>query len=200
MKKIKAIIFDFDGTLVESMDIKGKAFAHLFRNYPEKVEEIVALHVSHGGMSRFEKFEIIYNDILHRPFSEEKKVELGRQFSDYVCRQVLSCPSVKGADIFLEKYHNKLSFFIASGVPDEEIKSIIRDRGMGRYFRGVYGSPSKKKDIILKILQDFKFQRQDVIFVGDSIDDEEGAKGAKVRFILRTKENNPFQELEKIIS
>ena len=80
------------------------------------------------------------------------------------------------------------------------MRSIIKDRGLEKYFKAVYGSPLHKKDIILNILNDFNFSRQDVIFVGDSADDKEGADGAGVRFILRTQENNPFLELEKIIN
>ncbi|GAF78578.1 unnamed protein product, partial [marine sediment metagenome] len=33
---IKAIIFDFDGVIVESSDIKTEAFRELFQDYPQK--------------------------------------------------------------------------------------------------------------------------------------------------------------------
>lgn len=198
--KIKAIIFDFDGTILESMDIKTRAFASLFKDYPEQLPSILALHKNHGGMSRFEKFEIIHRDILRQPLSEERKEELSRKFSDYVYQEVLKCPFVEGAENFLEKYHQILPLFITSGTPDKEMKSIVKDRGMERYFREVYGSPARKSEIIAKILEDFNLQPQEAVFVGDAVDDQEGAKEAGVRFIWRTKENNPFLELEKIIS
>ncbi len=195
----RAIIFDFDGVILESVDIKTKAFANLFQDYPDKVGEVVALHVSHGGMSRFEKFERIYRDILQQPLSEEKKTELSKQFSAYVYQGVLASPFVEGAQEFLEKYHQRLPFFIASGTPDGEIKSLVREKGLGRYFKDVLGSPAKKSELILKILKDFNLKNQEVIFVGDSIDDFEGAKEAGVKFIWRTRENNPFKELEKYV-
>ena len=148
MRKTKAIIFDFDGVILESMDVKTRAFAFLFKDYPEHIEEIIKLHTSHGGMSRFEKFERIYRDIFHQSLSDDKKAELGRQFSAKVYQEVLKCPFVKGAKEFLEKYHQKIPLFIASGTPDAEIKSIIRDRGLEKYFKGVFGSPLKKKELI----------------------------------------------------
>lgn len=197
--KIKAIIFDFDGVILESMGIKTKAFLSLFQDYPDKAGEIVALHTSHGGMSRFEKFERIYKDILQLPLSEDKKAELGRQFSEYTHQGVLGCPFVEGALEFLEKYHQTLPLFIASGTPDEEIKSLVKEKGLGKYFKSVFGSPAKKKDIILRILKDFNFQPQEVVFIGDAVDDYQGAKEAGVKFIWRTKENNPFFELEKYV-
>lgn len=197
---IKAIIFDFDGTLVESMDVKTKAFAYLFRNYPDKVADIVDLHIRRGGMSRFEKLEIIYRDILKEPLTEEKRVEFGKQFSDYVYKGVVESPFVVGAEEFLKNYYDKVPFFVASGTPDAEMKAIVNERGLGRYFKEVFGSPAKKGEIIFKILQDFGFPRKETVFVGDAIDDEEGAKEAGIQFIWRKKDNNPFQELEKLMS
>lgn len=197
--QIKAIIFDCDGVILDSNDIKTRAFASLFQDYPEHLEEIIKLFVFRGGMSRFKKFEIIYKDILGKPLSEERKEELGKQFSALFYESILKCSFIEGAQEFLEKYHQKMPLFVASGTPDEEIKSIIKERGLESYFKGVFGSPTAKKDIILKIMNDFQLKPEEVIFVGDSIDDYEGAQAAGVKFIERTKENNPFKELEKYI-
>jgi len=41
---IKAIIFDFDGVIIESMDVKTKAFTFLFKDYLEHLPEIINLH------------------------------------------------------------------------------------------------------------------------------------------------------------
>lgn len=200
MNKIEAIIFDFDGVILESVGIKTDAFAALFKDYPQHLQSILAFHKSHGGMSRFEKFGKIYQDILCQPLSQEKKEELGRRFSKYVYQKILECPFVGGAQDFLEKYHLFLPLFIASGTPDAEMKSIVRDRGLEKYFKEVYGSPLKKKEIILKIMDDSRFKKQNLILVGDSAEDEEGARAAGIGFIWRTKENNPFEELEKLIA
>ncbi|MDO8558736.1 MAG: HAD hydrolase-like protein [bacterium] len=198
--KIKAIIFDFDGTILESVGIKTAAFAFLFKDYPEHLPAVLALHKNHGGISRLEKFEMIYRDILCQTLSLEKKAEMGRQFAEYVYKGVVESPFVEGASEFLEEYHEKMSLFIASGTPEGEIRSIIKDRGLEKYFKAVYGSPLHKKDIILNILKDFNFIPQDVIFVGDSADDKEGADGADIPFIWQTQENNSFSELKKIIN
>jgi beta-phosphoglucomutase-like phosphatase (HAD superfamily) len=51
---VQAVIFDFDGVIVESMDIKTQAFVELFRDHPEHHETIVRLHLENGGMSRYD--------------------------------------------------------------------------------------------------------------------------------------------------
>ena len=38
---IKAVIFDVDGVIIESAEIKTKAFEILFADYPDKLSEII---------------------------------------------------------------------------------------------------------------------------------------------------------------
>jgi len=57
---VKAIIFDFDGVILESVGVKKEAFRRLFQYYPEKVDEIVNYHMQQGGLSRYRKFQHIF--------------------------------------------------------------------------------------------------------------------------------------------
>ena len=61
---LKAIFFDFDGVIVESAGIKTEAFRKLFSNYPDQVDEIVDYHKANAGISRYDKFDYIYEKIL----------------------------------------------------------------------------------------------------------------------------------------
>lgn len=196
---LKAIIFDFDGVIVDSMDIKTQAFTKLFKDYPEYIDEIVQFHIDNGGMSRYEKFRIIYRDILHEPLSESRFNELCQRFSEYVYNEVLKCPFIPGALEFLGKYYKKLLLFIVSGTPQEEIKAIIKERNLDSFFAGVYGSPADKDILILNILKDYKLNPLEVISVGDSITDYEGALKARVPFIAKVKKEesqNPFAKVK----
>ena len=68
---IRAIVFDFDGVLVDSVHIKTKAFEKLFKNEEEeKVQQFLAFHKKHGGVSREEKVRYFYSNILRRSLSE----------------------------------------------------------------------------------------------------------------------------------
>ena len=101
---IRAIVFDFDGVLAESVEVKTRAFARLFANEtPEAVERIVAYHRQNGGISRFEKFLTIYREILKRPLTEQMFQSLCEQFSQLVVEEVVAAPWVDGAREFLTR-------------------------------------------------------------------------------------------------
>ena len=58
---LKGIIFDFDGVIAESVQIKSDAFASLYEQYGDNiVKKVIEHHEANGGMSRFEKIRL-YN-------------------------------------------------------------------------------------------------------------------------------------------
>jgi HAD superfamily hydrolase (TIGR01549 family) len=188
---LKAIIFDFDGVIVESIDVKKEAFRRLFENYPQHINQIVEYHMRNGGISRFVKFEYIYREIFKKELTEEESQRLGREFSENAVEGVITSPFVKGALEFLEKYHKDIKCFVASGTPQDEMELVVDRRGLNQYFCGVYGSPTAKADIAREILRKYPLRPQEVLFVGDSINDFEGAQKVGVPFIGRIHPQYP---------
>lgn len=196
---LKAIIFDFDGVICESLAAKTRAFRKLFEDYPEKLTEILRIHTDNGGMSRYKKFELIFKNILKKELPDRESQRLGKVFSEYCYDEVVASPFVKGAYEFLKKYHDKLLFFIVSGTPQEEMNSLVSDRKLDVFFKGVYGSPRLKEELISTILRQNNLVRKHVIFVGDSVNDQQEAMKAGVTFIGRVSQGdvNPFVDLSK---
>ena len=58
MKKtrLKVIALDFDGTLVESNNIKDRAFEIIFSEWPRYTERMMKWHLMHNTRERKEKF------------------------------------------------------------------------------------------------------------------------------------------------
>ena len=136
---IRGVAFDFDGVLVESVDVKTKAYARLFEEYGEGVvSRVVDYHLTNGGVSRFVKFRVIYSEILNKPLSEKKFQSLCDEFSNIVVDEVVAAPWVEGAREFLENNKNRYLFFIVSGTPQDELRSIVRRREMDHYFCEVF--------------------------------------------------------------
>ncbi len=93
----KLIIFDFDGVIADSVEIKTEAFADLYRPYGESiVTEVVNYHRAHGGMSRFEKFEHYHRVLIKQPINDTILTELGVEFSRLVLEKVVACAEIPG--------------------------------------------------------------------------------------------------------
>jgi HAD superfamily hydrolase (TIGR01549 family) len=188
---ISAIIFDFDGVLLESVDVKTEAFRQLFAFSPDHVNEIIRFHLENGGMSRFDKFRHIYQNILHEPLSDEQFNILSHRFSLLVEQGIIDAPFVDGALELLQTISKKCPLFIVSATPQDELIRIVRARRIPGFFKGIFGSPLKKHDHILRIIQENKFDPARVVFVGDAVNDWEAATACGVKFIARVKPGDP---------
>lgn len=192
---IKAGIFDFDGIILESVDVKGWAFQKLFEDHPQHIDQIREFHYANGGMPRFDKFRHIYKEFLREPLTDEKFQDLCRTFAALVFDRVLACDFVPGAREVLEKYHGQLLLFVVTGAPHEEIKQIVAARGLQHYFAGVFGSPTSKSVWTRTILERWGIAPSEVFWVGDALSDLQAARDNQVMFVGRTyPDRNDFSQ------
>ena len=198
--QIKCIILDFDGVILESVSVKTEAFRTLFSFVPEHEEEIVQFHRDNGGMSRFDKFQYIYKNILKEELTQKKFEELSEKFAAIVFKEVIKALFVPGAKEFLETYYAKISLYVVSATPEEELIQIIQTRKMSHYFKKVFGAPRKKTECISEIVKLTGFPPESVIFIGDAKNDFEAARAAGVHFIGRIKpgDENRFSGLKGV--
>ncbi len=190
-----AIVFDFDGTLVKSNEIKNWAFGKLYEKYGENIVRLVTdYNEKHAGICRFEKFRYWHEHLIHQPYTDEVGKKLSHKFSQLVFDSVVQAPYVEGALRFLKKYYLYLPLFIASGAPEKELREIITCRKMSCFFWNVFGSPSTKTEILNSIIEKHSWQPARVLMVGDAITDLEGAEGAGTEFIgiQSEKDSNLF--------
>lgn len=206
---VKAIIFDFDGVITETADIKTEAFRKLFSEYPKKQKEIVRYHLENAGISRYVKFRYIYEKLLKKELSGQEEKELGRRFSEIVLQKILVAPFVNGAKEFINNNRSRYQLFIASGTPEAELDDIVTRRNLKEYFKEIYGSPKEKSNIIEEIRNKHSFDKNSVVYVGDAESDRIAAEKAGINYVERRKDpGNPngifwiikdLSELEEIL-
>ncbi|MEZ5633441.1 HAD-IA family hydrolase [Nitrosomonas sp.] len=192
----EAIIFDFDGVIAESGEIKTQAFAELYRPYGEAVvAEVVKYHTAHGGLSRYNKFRHFQQHLLHKaPLTPEQEQELDRRFSELVVEAVVAAEAVPGADELIRQQVDRIPLFVASGTPETELKVIVERRGLTPYFKQVRGAPKLKPELIAEILSEHGLNPNGVLMIGDAMADYEGAQANNTAFLGRVRpgDNNPF--------
>lgn len=183
--RYKVVVLDFDGTLVESVGIKDQAFREVFSEFPEYLDAIMEYHTSHNHTIRFEKFRFIYESILHRPYSDEIAANLSRRFSESVFAGIVACPWVVGAQEFLTAYREVAPLYLVSMSPGEELRDILKARGMLDVFVDVYASDWTKEDAILDILAKEDAGAGEAVYVGDTLEDERAATSCGLSFVGR---------------
>ena len=209
VSNLKAIIFDFDGTILDSNTIKEYAFKKVFLKFGEDVaSEGVKHHRENLGLNRFHKFKHIIEMHTNIEFDDDLANKLSDEFSQKVLESMISCNYIENGEYFLEKYHKKFMFFVSSAMPNSELIEIIMNRGMDKYFRKVQGYPIEKSRFISNILNEFNIDRREVIFIGDAQNDYDSASENFLRFVCIGAANikgnilkrvNNYIELERFL-
>ncbi|MCK4305616.1 MAG: HAD family hydrolase [Candidatus Eisenbacteria sp.] len=192
MKRYQAIFFDFDGVLADSMDVKTTAFAKLFEEHgPDVQQKVVDHHRRHGGMSRYDKFVHYYSEFLGRRLDQAGLDELCQRFSSLVVDEVIAAPEIPGVSRFLEKWSGEVPCFVVSATPTEEVRLIVRGRGIQRFFTDVLGSPASKADNLRSLLGKHELMARECLFLGDAEGDYRAAMDCGVDFIGIKSKDNP---------
>ena len=188
----QAVIFDFDGVIVESEEIKTRAFMVLYREHgPEVVAAAVAHHRANGGISRRKKIRWCHRTHLGIELDAPELDRLCERFSALVEDEVVACDWVAGAEQALRALHGRLPLFVVSGTPHDELCRIFARRQLSQWFVEVWGSPRGKPEIIEDILSRHPFERDRVLFVGDSAADLRAASATGLRFLGRCADGRP---------
>lgn len=183
---IKYIFFDFDGVLAESVNIKTDAFYEMFIEYGKDIaEKVKKHHIENGGISRFEKFKLYHKNFLDKEIKNLEIELLAQKFSDLVVKKVIDTNEVEGAYKFLTENFDFYKYYIITGTPTNEMKTILKGREMNNFFKDVFGSPKKKSYWTEFIIERDNLNRDEIVFIGDALADYSAAKHSKIKFILR---------------
>ena len=176
---------DFDGTLVESNNIKDRAFETIFCEWPEHKGAMMHWHLTNDSIERGEKFRYFVEDVLALPGQKDLIGNLIARFRELTKTAIIECPYVKGAYEFLEYIRNRVSVYLVSATPQLDLYQIIKARGLGGYFKDVYGAPISKIETLEQIMLSENVSVNEILFVGDSPEDQQAAKFLGIRFIGR---------------
>jgi phosphoglycolate phosphatase len=193
MSRITALVLDFDGVILESNQLKTRAFERVFARFPEHAGAMMAYHHAHMSASRFVKFRHLVTACLGRDDDDPLVEELGRAFSAEMRRKMIDCPFVPGAEAFLAMASARLPVFLASVTPEGELQAILEQRNLASYFTRVYGCPPWTKARALADVVSRHGGATGILFVGDSAGDQRAANETGVEFVARDS-GLPFDE------
>lgn len=179
----RALVFDFDGTLVDSNGIKRAAFEACFSEFPDHKREILSYCWANNHTPRWEKFRHVYEEILRQPYSPEIERSLHERFEAATTRQIIAAPEIPHAEQFLRIVHRTYFTALLSSTPQQILDRILAHRGWAGYFRAVQGAPVRKAQWLLDLRLVRRLLRDELLFFGDQEEDAQAAEEAGCRFI-----------------
>lgn len=200
--QLQAIFFDFDGVILQSVDIKANAFINLFAEEPEHHQQAIRdLFYRDTGRSRHIKLRHVFSHILKRPYTEADIESLAQQFGQSCIDDVVACEEVEGAIEFLNSLPKHLKRFVVSGTTETDLLSIVEKRELGGHFDQVLGTPIAKEKHMALLLEEYGLAASKCLMFGDGIVDYQAAKLSNVAFvgIVKGANQNPFPTTVPII-
>ncbi len=214
MQKIELLIFDLDGTLVDSRMDLTNAVNHVRQNYRLQALEVDTVTTFIGNGQR---------KLLQRSLPKKlwiKIEEASQLFQEYYNEHMLDNTSLyPGVKETLHYFRNK-NMAVVSNKPEEFSRSILKGLRVDTYFTLILGGDTIKikkphPEPILEVIRRLKIETELTVLIGDSPIDIEAGRQAGVLtcavtygfrsrgLLLKSKPDiiiDDIRELKKILS
>ena len=175
---IQAIVFDFDGTLIDSNEIKLSAFYEVTAHLPGADAELDRIFQNPDRGDRYDIFAALEARLgadgkaLIKAYGERCETVILDKLAISNVTEILDALKAQGRKLF-----------IASAAPEVDLVAMVHKSDLATRFEGVFGRPAGKAEILKRIMEDHDLQSSTMIMVGDGEDDLRGAREFGCRFI-----------------
>lgn len=170
------VVFDYDGTLVQSAEAKRRAFFEIFPERCAPAVEAVLTRDPDG--SRHVVIPAMVEEAAARGLDVTGLTSqaLVAAFARQVAVSVASAPEVPGAIEALELASRRAAAYIFSMTPHDELLAQIERRGWSGKVRQAWGFPSRKGEVLAMLMARHACAPERAIVVGDGVSDAEAAR------------------------
>jgi phosphoglycolate phosphatase len=181
---IKCVVFDFDGTLVESNEIKRRVFYEVTKNIAGADLILDKLFSTPDHGDRYSIFNTLIRNLNKTNKPDINSIYLSDLYTNICEHEISKTPEVSGAlSTLKELKRRKIKILVSSATPVKTLKRIIKMRGWSDLFEGVMGSPESKEDHLKSILSLNNYSLSEVVYVGDSEMDQKASLSIGCKFI-----------------
>jgi HAD superfamily hydrolase (TIGR01509 family) len=175
----QGVVFDVDGTLVDSNDAHAKAFVEAFRESGFEIPfETVRRLIGKGS-------DKLIPELIDRydPAIAKRKTAL------FMERYLPTVRAFPGVELLLQKLKTmKLRLAVASSAAEDELDALLEIAHAKRYFEARTDADDAERskpdpDIVQAALQRLGLPRERCVMVGDTPYDAQAARGAGVAFV-----------------
>jgi phosphoglycolate phosphatase-like HAD superfamily hydrolase len=184
--RFELVIFDFDGTLVDSNSAKYDAFFSLFPSDAPYRSIVRSVLEQRPEASR----EIVVPEMIQRmradglPAAVEMQADAKiRLYGDLTDEAVGKCPELPGASGLLRALHaSSIKVAISSNTPHATLRRLVAARGWMSWLVSATGTPATKTATAARLLAENGVAPERAAVVGDGRSDRESAEAVGAAF------------------
>ena len=183
VRAARAVVYDFDGTLVDSNLIKWRAFETCFAEHGAQREAILAYCRGHHHVPRGDKFRHVVEGILGRPYTAEMAADLHARFAAATTGAIVTATEIPGAARFVRAVARRGPTALLSSTPHDVLLYIVGARGWAGDFTVIRGAPVDKAAWLAKFREGHGLDGDGLVFFGDTPEDAGAAERAGCGFV-----------------
>ncbi len=186
----RAIVFDFDGTLVDSNTIKVSCMHDTVAGMPgghDALQKALRL-----GGDRYRLFAVVARELDPRGDQTDIKkrgYQLAMDYGRRCARAIASAPERRGARSVLAASRRRgLKLYVNSATPRRDLLGLLRARRIAGHLDGTLGAPASKAENLRRLMKSERLSARQLVVVGDSMDDLVSARAVGAWFVAVTVE------------
>jgi phosphoglycolate phosphatase-like HAD superfamily hydrolase len=181
--KLRAIFFDFDGVIMDSMHLKLDGYCLAMAPYGFARDDVNRLMRRHMGQSRRRIIRFMHAELAGSEMPDGEFERALRVFNEHDDASRADMQPIPGSFEFLERVHQSYFTAVVTGTPEDFILRTTAHHDLDRYFDIVRGSPDTKRDILADLLAANGLSPAESLFIGDGRTDQEAADHHGMRFV-----------------
>ena len=175
--RFDAIVFDFDGTLVDSAPAKRDAFFAIFPATEAHRAIVAAVLTEDPDGSRHRVIPLMAERMREAGLGTDGLTpqDLVRRYGEVSEAAVAAARELPGATELLASLAPHIPLHVCSNTPEETVRAHVAARGWSGFFRTVDGHPTSKPQRVAEILAAGGYTPQRLAVVGDGMSDKAAA-------------------------
>ncbi len=204
---IRCVVFDFDGTLVDSNEIKREAFFTIIQPWDISGTVVAEVFDRWPTADRYKKTDkiaesLVAKGLLLKGASVRKWAD--RFAGEYTIQcetAIASCAEIPGTSQLLRELTDQgILLFINSATPGEPLLRLLKLRKWDHFFQAVYGGEASKADNLRAVAEKTGATRDEIVHIGDQFDDLQAAEQFDCHFVAMAAANSgPVGEASPLV-
>ena len=191
--KLEALFFDFDGVVMDSMDLKLDSYSYALEEHGFARHDIKHIQVRDAGITRHQVLRTMYLELAGEEIGDQQFDTALERFNRHDDESRAKMEWVPGTRAVLDTVARRYFTAIITGTPQQVIDESVDFFELRRYFQEARGGPVDKRDHLRELMATRGLRPEDCVYIGDAIKDQESADDCGVPFIGLDRGDAPFE-------